>query len=300
MPARREGATFVTGASSGIGRAICERLAGRGHPVFAGARKEGDLDELSKINSVTPVRLDITSSADVVRAADIVRSSGISLVGLVNNAGVAGISPLMDTPEQEFTRVLDVNLVGAHRMVHAFRDLLIKSHGRIVNITSIGGMMTETWLGPYGTSKHALEGYSEILHDELATKGFHVSTIAPGPFRTKIGTNFYDFAGGHPEKSWADSIFREQAQAVFDWFVSTPGALDRSMYPDPIPVADAVLDALFSETPKSRYLVTTREDAETVLDRMLQRIIEVNQGQDVPLTGPELVSRLQKLLGKSD
>jgi NAD(P)-dependent dehydrogenase (short-subunit alcohol dehydrogenase family) len=287
---------LVTGASSGIGRAVVELLASRGRSVIAGARKKADLDALAQLLHVRPIAVDVTVPAEVDRAVREIRDLGTGLHGLVNCAGVAGVGPLLDTPVEELNRVLGVNLVGTHRMVHAFGPLLVQSRGRIVNVSSIGGFLTESWLGAYGTSKHALEGYSEILHDEMATQGLNVSTIAPGAFRSRIALNYYELVGRDLESRWAGSIFRDRMKALVDWYQSTPGILDRTAYPDPAPVAEAVADALYSEYPKSRYLVTDRETALAVVDRMLARMLEVNRGLPTPLTGPELLARFQRQL----
>ena len=287
---------LVTGTSSGIGRTACEFLATRGCPVIAGARTSGDLEALAKIPHVRPIRLDVGSPESVDRAVTQVGQWGQGLYGLVNCAGVAGLGALVDTSQEEFDRVVGVNLTGVHRMVHAFGPMICASRGRIVNMSSIGGFLTETWLGPYGTSKHGLEGYSEILREELATIGVHVSTIEPGAYRSRIAENFYRHIGGHLEPLWTHSILRDQMRPVADWYQHTPGAIDRSTLPEPTPVAEAVFSALFSENPKPRYLVADAETAKKVVDGMLRRVVEVNNGQGTPLSGPDLVERLKKLI----
>lgn len=83
---------------------------------------------------------------------------------------------------------------------------------------------------------------------------------------------------------------------VVDWWFNTPGALDRTRFPEPTPVAEAVSDALFSDHPKPRYLVRSRETAIEVIDKMLERVIEVNDGHSSPLISSELVTRLEKAL----
>lgn len=158
MLLERDRPVLVTGASTGLGRAICEFLASNGHSVYAGVRKKRDFEELSKLPRVVSLQLDVTKPEEVEGAVKQVNEMKRGLHGLVNCAGVAGIGPLLDTPVEELNRVLGVNLIGVHRMIHAFGPLLVESHGRIVNISSIGGFLVDTWLGPYGTSKHALEG----------------------------------------------------------------------------------------------------------------------------------------------
>jgi len=287
---------LVTGASSGLGRAISEFLASNGHSVFAGVRKEKDSSELAKTPRITPLRLDVTDPGEIERAVKLVQESGRGLYGLVNCAGVAGLGPLLDTPVEEFNRVLGVNLIGIHRMIHAFGPLLVESRGRIVNMSSIGGFLVDTWLGPYGTSKHALEGYGEVLREEMATHGVQVITIEPAAYRSRMGINFIEFMGSEIDTAWQNSIFKDQMKQVLGWWLNTPGALDRTMFPEPTPVAEAVSDALFSDHPKPRYLVSERETLIEVIDKMLARVIQVNEGNPNGLTSSELMTRLQKAL----
>jgi NAD(P)-dependent dehydrogenase (short-subunit alcohol dehydrogenase family) len=296
MPKQSDKPVLVTGANSGLGRAICEFLSSKKRYVYAGVRKQKDFAELAKLPRVTPLLLDVTNSGEVERAVRLVHESGGGLYGLVNCAGVAGLGPLIDTSVEELNRVLGVNLVGTHRVINACGPMLVESKGRIVNISSIGAFMTDVWLGPYGTSKHALEGYTEILREELAMHGLSVSIIEPMAYRSNLATNAWELLKDEADTKWERSIFREQIRQVLNWYVKTPGVLDRSKYPDPTPVAEAVYDALFSHNPKPRYLVADRETARQVIDSMLARVIQVNDGQSDPVAGSELTSRLQKAL----
>jgi NAD(P)-dependent dehydrogenase (short-subunit alcohol dehydrogenase family) len=279
-----------------LGRAICDYLASKGHDVYAGVRKQKDSAELAKLPKLTPLLLDVTNTEEVENAVKLVHESGRGLYGLVNSAGVAGLGPLIDTSVEEFNRVLGVNLVGVHRMIHAFSPLLVESRGRIVNISSIGGFMTDTWLGPYGTSKHALEGYTEILREELAMHGLSVSIIEPMAYRSRMAINAWELIKDEAGTKWEGSIFRDQVKQVLNWYVNTPGVLERTVYPEPTPVAEAVYDALYSENPKARYLVSDRETATKVIDSLLARVIQVNYGQSDALTDSEILARFQKAL----
>jgi NAD(P)-dependent dehydrogenase (short-subunit alcohol dehydrogenase family) len=105
-------AVLVTGASTGIGRKITERLVADGYFVYAGARKEADLKVLAAIKNVQAVRLDVTNSQDVNAAVETITNAGRGLYGLVNNAGVAAIGSLADTTMEEFDLVMQVNVYG--------------------------------------------------------------------------------------------------------------------------------------------------------------------------------------------
>ncbi|MDG6996551.1 MAG: SDR family NAD(P)-dependent oxidoreductase [Nitrososphaerota archaeon] len=295
MSHQQNGPILVTGASSGVGRAICEFLASNGHSVYAGVRKQKDFEELAKLENVSPLQVDVTKNEEIELAVKQVHEWKRGLYGLVNCAGVAGVGPLLDTSIEEFNRVLGVNLIGVHRMVHAFGPMIVESRGRIVNLSSIGGFLVDTWLGPYGTSKHGLEGYDEVLREEMGMHGVQVITIEPGTYKSKIGTNFFDYMGDRINSAWDKSIFKDQMKQVIDWWVNTPGALDRTKWPEPTPIAEAVSDALFSDRPRSRYLVSDRETAVEVIDKMLRRVIEVNEGYVNPLSDSELAARFEKV-----
>jgi NAD(P)-dependent dehydrogenase (short-subunit alcohol dehydrogenase family) len=287
---------LVTGASTGIGRIITEFLASRGHPVFAGARKPTDLEALARIPRVTPVKLDVTDASDVQRAVQTVRDSGHGLYGLVNNAGVSGFGPLVEAPVEELERVLEVNIVGVHRMIHAFAPMIVEARGRIVNIGSIAGLGIQRWFGPYGTSKHALEGYSDVLREELALLGVRVSLVEPGAFQSQIVAHAVDFLGMPYQAAGQNPIFREHMKRAYAFVES----LTDGTSPEPTPVAEAVSDALFSKTPKKRYVVCTREWTIRVVDKILEKARSVSQGSSHCLTRSELMERLQTILDSSN
>jgi NAD(P)-dependent dehydrogenase (short-subunit alcohol dehydrogenase family) len=191
-----ERAVVVTGASTGIGRACAEALAGAGIHVFAGVRREEDAAALrtSLGAACTPLLFDVTDDAAVAAAAAKVREAlgGETLFGLVNNAGMALPGPLMHQKLDEFRRQFEVNLVGALRVTQAFLPLLgarmppPKRPGRIVNISSVTGRIAPPFAGAYSASKHALEGLSDSLRRELLLYGIDVIVIEPGAVITPI------------------------------------------------------------------------------------------------------------------
>jgi NAD(P)-dependent dehydrogenase (short-subunit alcohol dehydrogenase family) len=130
-PAADQKAVLVTGANSGIGRNIAERLAREGYFVYAGARRDADIEELSAIENMQGIRLDVTIQEDIDAAVETVRAEDRGLYGVVNNAGVVIMSILAETPEAEMDFVFDVNVYGPYRVVNAFAPLLIESKGRI-------------------------------------------------------------------------------------------------------------------------------------------------------------------------
>ena len=120
----KQKAVLVTGASTGIGRNLAERLAAEGHFVYAGARKEADLKELDAIENIKAVKLDVTSQEQIDAAVELIRSEGRGLYGLVNNAGVAVMGTVAETEHSELHWVFSVNVAGVVSVTTATSALL--------------------------------------------------------------------------------------------------------------------------------------------------------------------------------
>jgi len=103
-------AVLITGASSGLGRAMAELLASEGHFVYAGARKDSDMAELNAIENIQAVRLDVTDQAQIDAAVKTITEAGRGLYGLINNAGVGALYPLTEAPDSEVEWLMDVNI----------------------------------------------------------------------------------------------------------------------------------------------------------------------------------------------
>jgi NAD(P)-dependent dehydrogenase (short-subunit alcohol dehydrogenase family) len=246
-------AVLVTGASTGIGRNLTERLAAEGYFVYAGARKDSDLAALDAIDNVRAVRLDVTRDEDIAAAVDIISNAGRGLHGLVNNAGVAVSGPMMQLSDDDFHYVMNVNVYGPFRVTKAFAPLIIASKGRITTISSISGILSSPTLGVYSMSKHAIEAFGDSLAGELAPLGVHVSLIEPGNFRSEIGHTAARRTG-----------------------VDSPLA-DRSRYPEPDAVSDAALHALFDDSPRRRYMVVPAQiEAEWTIRKAIQELVQLN------------------------
>lgn len=186
----------VTGVSTGIGHAAAKVLAGKGFHVFGSVRKEADAERLKAElgDRFTPLIFDVTDEAAIRRAAEEVRAAlkGETLAGLVNNAGIAVSGPLIEVDPDDFRKQMDVNVTGPFLVTQAFAPLLgtdksLKGEpGRIVNISSVGGIRAMPFIGPYAASKFAIEGFSEALRRELMLFGIRVVVIGPGPVKTAI------------------------------------------------------------------------------------------------------------------
>lgn len=278
-------AVLVTGASTGIGRKITERLAADGYFVYAGARKEEDLKALGAIKNVQALRLDVTKPDDITAAVTTIEKGGRGLYGLVNNAGVATIGPFAAMSMDEFELVMAVNVYGPVRMTRAFLPLIVAQKGRITNIGSISGILANSKLTAYAMSKHALEAFTDSLAEELTPSGVQVNIIEPGNYNSDIGKNAM-------QRAAADTRLADPKMY--------PAIADRSKYKDPDEVAAAVERALFESQPKRRYLVTPNQDeAEITIKRQLQQLVQLNEGQLYTYDRQALVKMLDEALAGS-
>jgi len=279
-------AVLVTGASSGIGLKITETLAANGHFVFAGARKQEDIDRLNAMDNVQAVRLDVTIPSDIDAAVATVRDSGKILYGLVNNAGVAILGPLIEVDDDELEWLFDVNVFGVYRVTQAFAPMLIKSRGRIANIGSISGTLSSAYLGQYQMSKHAIEAYTDTLAIELERFGVSVSVIEPGNYKSDISMS----AG---ERMAKKGYVREGSPYADDLnqYLNRPS--DRSQYKEPDEVAEAAMHALFDATPKRRYMVVPNEtEAGWTINKAIEEVVQLNDWQAYSYSREQLIEML--------
>lgn len=269
-------AVLVTGASTGIGRKITERLAAEGYFVYAGARKDADLAELDAIENVDAVRLDVTKPEEIAAAVEAITKAGRGLYGIVNNAGVAIVGPLVETKEEDFHWVMNANVYGPYRITKAFSPLVAAEKGRIAIISSISGILSRGGFGVYSMSKHAMEAFGDALEAELAPQGVKVALVEPGNYRSEIGKTASERLG-----------------------VSSPLA-DRSKYPEPDDVATAVLHALSDANPKHRYMVVpVQAEAEVTIRKAIQELVQLNEHQKFSYDREALVRMLDAELAKS-
>mgnify|MGYP001813167716 CR=1 FL=1 len=285
-------AVLVTGASSGIGLRITEVLAERGIHVYAGARKKADLERLEAMDNVTSVRLDVTDQSEIDAAVAKITAAGRGLHGLVNNAGVAIVAPLIEVDESELDFIFDVNIYGPYRVTKAFAPLIIESKGRITTISSISGILSGTLFGPYSMSKHAMEAYGDSLAREMARFDVKVSLIEPGNYKSKIGETLkkrMDAQGVDLE----NTHYREEMERML---ARMDEANDEK---DPKEVADAVFHALFDENPKMRYMVVPNErQAEITIAKAIREMVELNEGQEYTFSRDELIEMLDEALAE--
>ena len=179
---------LITGASSGIGRAIAEYLASKSEIVYAGARKDIDIRELNQLKNVTGIKLDVTIQEEIEQAVSQIEQEQGKLDCLINNAGIMGWGAVVDRDMDYWHSVFNVNVWGAVSMVKAFYPLLKKSTTNpvIFNISSQGENYTMPFWSPYMMSKHALKAFNSTLRREMMTVGIRVVGIVPGAFNSNM------------------------------------------------------------------------------------------------------------------
>ena len=281
-------AVLVTGASSGIGRYIAERLASEGFFVYAGARKQADIDALNEIDNVEAVRLDVTIQDDIDAAVETVVDGGRGLYGIVNNAGVFIGGPLTDVSVDELHWIMDVNVYGVYRVTKAFAPMVIESGGRITTIGSISGILANAFGGHYSMTKHAIEAYTDSLAAEMEMVGVAVSVVEPGNYDSKIAdAALRRMRSENAQYARDGSPFSERFDEWLDrdW--------DRSVYKPPHEVAEAVYQFFTTEEPLRRYMVVpAEEEAGWTINQIIRELVQLNEGQAYSYSRDELIEML--------
>lgn len=293
-PSSEQKAVLITGASTGLGRAMAELMASKGHFVYAGARKDKDMAELNAIKNIHAVRLDVTDQDQVDAALKTITEAGRGLYGLINNAGVGILYPLTTVPMSELEWLMDVNLYGPVRVTSAFAPLIIESKGRISTTGSISGILSGKMYGPYSMSKHAMEAFTDSLAVEMEPLGVQVSIIDPGGYESNIGNNVINRMQkqGYDQD---DSPYKD----IYDRMKSRVESNDPSG--DPMEVANAALHAMFAPKPKRRYLVVpNQEQAGWTIAKAVEELVQLNMEHDYSYSREALIEMLDKAMAPAE
>ncbi len=285
-------AILITGASTGIGRYMAERLAKDGYHVYAGARKQEDIDALSTIDNIEGIRLDVTKQDEIDAAVETVKKGGRGLYGLVNNAGIFLGGPAVDVPVEELEWIMNVNVYGPYRVTQAFAPMIIESKGRITTTGSISGILSGRFFSHYSMTKHAIEAYTDSLAMEMAPLGVAVSVIEPGNYDSRIGESAKKRMQSRiDEYRNSGSPFAE----AFEEFINRDW--DRGQYKAPDEVAEAAAAFFSADKPLRRYMVVPREEeAGWTIGQIIAETVQLNEGQAYRYTRDELVAMLDAAL----
>ena len=281
---------LVTGSSTGIGRNLAETLAKNGYHVYAGARKDKDLAALNAIENITAVRLDVTKQEEINAVVALIKEKGTGLYGLVNNAGIGGGGPVLETPVEDQTFIYQINVEGVYRVTKAFGPLIIESKGRIATTGSIAGTLTSSRLNAYSGSKHWIEAFTDGLADEMSSKGVSVSVIEPGNYQSHIRRS--TLARAYAKIKAAGGTITEAMQEQYDQTAAYELSLNK-----PDAVSAAFMHALFNEKPLRRYVVTPNQQEQAMtIGTKVRQLVELNQWGPHSYSRDQLVEMLDKAL----
>jgi NAD(P)-dependent dehydrogenase (short-subunit alcohol dehydrogenase family) len=250
-----ERSILITGCSSGIGLDAARGLRSRGWRVFATCRQEADCERL-RSEGLESFRLDYADEASIAAAVEEVKArTGGTLDALFNNGAYACPGAVEDLPRGALREIFEVNLFGYHDLARRVIPIMrAQGHGRIVNCSSVLGLVGMTWRGAYVATKFAMEGLTDVLRIEMKGTGIEVILIEPGPIATKIREN----AIPHFEKwiDWESSARAEQYKSLLGRLYDKKTQKD-AFELEPSSVTAKLVHALEARRPKARYYVTT-------------------------------------------
>ena len=294
--AAEQKAVLITGATTGIGRAAAEHIAEAGYFVYAGARKDADMEELNKIDNVMAVRIDVTKQDQIDAAVALIEKEGRGLWGVVNNAGVNVVAPMIEADIDDLEFLFDVNVFGVFRVTKAFAPLVIESKGRIVNISSISGVLSGGGYGMYAGTKHAVEAFTDSTARELEDLGVFVTAVNPGNYASEIGlSRCKRLVEDTDAEPWV--YFEERRQKMIAGCRERLESGVQGEGTPPDAVAAAIEQALFEENPRDRYLVVPEQvEAGWTIAKILEEMLVLNVGHEYSYTRDELVEFIDAYL----
>lgn len=244
---------LITGCSSGIGLVAARMLKARGWRVFATARTEADLAALAE-EGLVALRLDYADPASIADVADrVLAETGGKLFALFNNGAYGQPGAVEDLTPAVLRAEFEANFFGWHdltvRLLPAMRRA---GRGRIIQCSSVLGLVAMRYRGAYVATKFALEGLTDAMRLELAGSGIHVSTIQPGPIATKFVENS---VRAFEKNIDAENSPHSEAYAARMSKLKAGGA--RTMKLPPEAVVARLIDALESPKPRPHYYVTS-------------------------------------------
>ncbi|MGL5038777.1 MAG: SDR family oxidoreductase [Aeromonas sp.] len=257
---------LITGCSSGIGLAAATALGQYGFTVIASARKADDVARLQQ-QGLLAVQLDLADEVSIEQGASAaLQLAGGRLYGLFNNGAYGQPGALEDLPTKALKAQFDTNLFGWHHLIRqVLPSMLAAKEGRIVQNSSVLGLVAMKYRGAYNASKFALEGYSDTLRLELAGSGVHISLIEPGPIDTRFRANarraflrHIDPAQSRHQLAYRQTLTRLEKEGATSGFTLSSEAC-----------LPPLVHALTHPRPKARYPVTTPTRLFAILRRIL-------------------------------
>ncbi len=234
---------LITGASSGMGKDFALRLIDEGCIVYGAARRTDRMADISEAGGHV-ISIDVSVDASMVNAVDqIIRERG-QIDVLINNAGYGQFGALEDVPMEEARRQMEVNLIGPARLIQlCLPHMRARRFGKILNISSIGGKLATPLGGWYHASKHALEGYSDSLRNEVRSFGIDVIVIEPGA----IESEWSRIAADEAERYSGQGVYANLTAKFRKWQSRAKNA------PPPRVISNLIIKALSTDRPATRY-----------------------------------------------
>ena len=259
---------LITGASSGIGKATAVLFQQKGWNVVATMRKPDEERELSDLENVLVIRLDVTDTDSIAKAVALGIKRFGNIDALLNNAGYGAYGPLEATPIEKIERQFATNVIGLLNTTKAVLSHFRKNKsGMIINISSMGGKITFPLGSLYHGTKFAVEGISEALHYEMNEIGVKVKVIEPGMVMTDFGGRSFDFSNDE-----SLSAYQNLVQGVFTGFGASQASASTAA-----DIAEVIYRAAIDGKDQLRY--PAGKDAEFLLNK------RSTEGDDIFLKG---------------
>ena len=249
----QEKSILITGCSSGIGLCVAEGLKARGYRVFASARKAEDVAMLQQ-RGLEALQLDLADS-DSINAAveELLQRSGGTLYALFNNGAYGQPGAVEDLSREVLRQQFETNVFGTHELTcKLLPTMRAQGYGRIIQDSSVLGIISLPFRGAYNSSKYALEGLSDTLRLELHGSGIHISLIEPGPITSRFRANAFAKYQENidKEKSFFCDTYTRMEKRLTKEGPAAPFTLP------PEAVLEKVIHALEAKRPRARYYVT--------------------------------------------
>lgn len=244
---------LITGCSSGIGYDAAFALKARGYRIIASCRKQEDVQKLTD-SGIEALQLDVNDSRSIHKAfAELLVKTDGRLDVLINNAGYGQAGALEDITREVIRKQFETNVFGLLELTNLAIPVMRKhGGGRIINISSILGIISMPFRGAYNASKYAVEGLSDTLRLELKSSGIDVVAIEPGPIHSRFRDNSVD--GSLQQVDINNSFYKKQYAAMLKTYKQTKE--DSFFTKKPDAVINKLIHAIESRRPKPRYSVT--------------------------------------------
>lgn len=239
---------FISGCSTGFGRALSLELLAQGYQVVVTARKVADIADILAINEANTLglALDVTVPEQVTTAVQTAIDHFGRIDVLVNNAGIGYFGAVEESEEAEVRRMFEINVFGLAKLTQEVLPFMRKQRsGHILNVASIGGLRSFPGVGFYNATKYAVDGLSEALFKEVSPLGIKVTVICPSGFRT----------------DWAGRSAKNTAVSIADYATTAQKnmgdirAISGNQAGDPVKAAKAMIQVTETENPPLRLLL---------------------------------------------